>query len=334
MKPVVTIVVVPRDRFSSVVDCVRCIKKYTPEAFKLVILDFGYSSNTLDAVRKAAGDAPLEIVQCGRTIPMIAFANYLPKIDTTYTAWVDNDTYVTEGWMTAMLARAAQGARVILPVTLECEGLDVDTRKIPLRNHVSHSELRKVDVDGKDYVFDYKPFRRAAPEELPQEPHVVDFFELHTFFAETEVLRELDLPAMVVREHIDIGVQLYHKGIDIWGEPTSIVHFDNINARPGWSDLKFFFFRWDQKLIDQSHRLFKERWGYDFYNERFMKNWAFRRKVYSVCRFLFMPQKVSDFISRGMVKVFCTPIPPALRPDPYKSSSLVLNRQRDVAKAV
>jgi hypothetical protein len=331
MSAEVTIVVVPRDRFSSVVDCVRSIVKCTPEAFKLVILDFGYSPKTLDAIRSAAGKTPLEVVSCGRTIPMTAFANYLPKIDTPYTAWVDNDTYVTPGWMTAMLEAAAEGKRVILPVTLECEGLDVDTRKIPLRNHVSHSELRKVEVDGKEYVFDHKPFRRAAPEELPQEPHVVDFFELHTFFAETAVLRELDLPAMVVREHIDIGIQCYEKGIEIWGVPKSIVHFDNINAPPGWSDLKFFFFRWDEKLIDQSHRLFRERWGYTFFNEQFMRNWAFRRKVYSVCRFIRLPQKPADFVSRVMVKLFRKPLPKSLSLNPLERSKLVLQRERPMA---
>jgi hypothetical protein len=334
MSAEVTIVVVPRDRFSSVVDCVKSIVRHTPEAFKLVILDFGYSRKALDAIRSASGRAPLEIVDCGRTIPMTAFANHLPKIDTPYTAWVDNDTYVTPGWMTAMLAAAAEGKRVILPVTLECEGLDVDTRKIPLRNHVSHSELRKVDVDGKEYVFDHKPFRRATPEELPQEPHVVDFFELHTFFAETAVLRELDLPEMVVREHIDIGIQCYKKGIEIWGEPKSIVHFDNINARPGWSDLKFFFFRWDEKLIDQSHRLFRERWGYSFYNEQFMRNWAYRRKVYSICRFLLLPQKPADLVSRVMVKLFRKPIPKSLSPNPLERSQLVLERAPKVAALV
>lgn len=333
MKAEVTIVVVPRDRFSSVVDCVRSIAKHTPVAFKLVILDFGYSQGTLEEIRRGAGKAPLEIVPCGRTIPISAFANYLPKIDTPFTAWVDNDTYVTPGWMTTMLSRAAEGARVILPVTLECEGLDVDTRKIPLRNHVSHSELRIVEVEGQEFVFDHKPFRRASPEELPQEPHVVDFFELHTFFAETEVLRGLDLPPMVVREHIDIGIQLYRQGIEIWGEPKAVVHFDNINARPGWSDLRFFFFRWDEKLIDESHRLFKERWGYSFYNEQFLKNWAFRRKVYSVCRFLWLPQRIADLASRAMVKLLRKPIPKSLRDNPLEHSKLVLEREPKVAAA-
>ena len=320
----VTIVVVPRDRFSSIVDCAKSIIENTSIPFRLVVLDFGYSAGTLAAVRSVVGDRPLEIMPCGRTIPMIAFRNCLPAIATRYVTWVDNDTYVTPGWMEALFERAAMGARVILPLTLEREGLDIDRRRLPLRNHISHSELRRVEIDGVSYVFDHKPFRRAAPEEIPSEAHTIDFFELHTFFAETDVFRQLDLPAMVVREHIDIGMQLHKLGIEIWCEPKARVQFDNIHARPTYSDLKFFFFRWNQRLVDESHDLFEKRWGYRFYNEQYMKNWAARRKVFSVCRFLFLPHKVADLISRVTTRLFCKPIPPELSGDPLARSERVL----------
>jgi len=321
----VTVVVVPRDRFSSVVDCVRSLVEHTTVPFRLVLLDFGYASRTIAKVREVVGIRPLEIVDCGRAIPMIAFRDYLPRIATSYVAWVDNDTYVTPGWMEALLDRAEKGARVILPLTLEREGLDVDRRRLPLRNHISHSELRRVSINGMEYVFDHKPFRRAAPEEIPDEAHTVDFFELHTFFAETDLLRQLDLPAMVVREHIDIGIQLHKLGVEIWCEPTAQVEFDNIHARPTFADLRFFFFRWSQRLVDESHDLFEKRWGFRFYNEQYMKNWAARRKVFSVCRFLSLPHKAADLISRVTNKLFNRPIPPALSGDPLPQSELVLS---------
>jgi glycosyltransferase involved in cell wall biosynthesis len=324
MNEQVTIVVVPRDRFSSVVACVESILENTTVPYRLVILDFGYSNRTKAQVEKLAARAPMEFVACGRTIPLQAFRDYLARIQTQYVAWVDNDTYVTPGWLEALLNRAAQGARVILPMTLERDGLDVDPRKIPLRVHITHSELRRTIVDGVPYVFDHKPFRRAAPEDVPQEPHVVDFFELHTFFAETEVLRQLDLPPMVVREHIDIGIQLHKMGIPIWCEPKSVVQFDNIHERPTLADLRFFLFRWSQRLIDDSHDQFEKRWGYRFYNERFMKNWAFRRKVFSAARFVGLPQRPADFLSRVFNKLFCKKIPPQLSKDPLAQSERVL----------
>jgi hypothetical protein len=195
---------------------------------------------------------------------------------------------------------------------------------LSVRNHITHSELRRVDVAGRNYVFDHKPFRRADPKDIPPGPHAIDFFELHTFFAETNVLKQLDYPAMVVREHIDMGIQLHRLGIDVVCDTDARVHFDNIHQRPSLADLKFFFFRWDQKLIDQSHDLFEKRWGYRFYNERFLKNWAFRRKVFSAFRFLRLPAKYADLISRAMVKLLCKGIPHELRPDPMSRSERVL----------
>jgi len=318
----VTIVVVPRDRFSSVVPCVESILEHTPESFHLMVLDFGYSAATVAALTARCSGRSWELVPCGRTIPMEAFRAALPRIDSPYTCWVDNDTFVTPGWMATLLRGARdEGMRVILPLTWDREGLDIDARRLVMRVHVSHAELRKVTVDGTEYVFDYKPFRRASREELPAGPWRIDFFELHTFFAETAVLRQLDYPAMVVREHVDIGIQLHRLGIPIWCEPRAEVVFDNIHSRPTIEDLRFFFFRWADTRIDRSHALFLERWGWRFYNEQFLKNWAFRRRVFSVARFCFLPHKPADLLSRILVKLFRPAIPAALRPDPTDRST-------------
>ncbi len=314
--PEVTIVIVPRDRFSSIHLCVDSILKNTDVPFRLAILDFGYAPSDIAKVRERCTGVDLEIVPVGRTIPMVAFRDFLPKVTTKYLAWVDNDTFASEGWMTALLERAAMGARVILPVTLEREGLDIDDRRLVVRNHVSHTEFRRTEVDGKQYAIDFKPFRRAAPEEIPQGGHTVDYFELHAFFAETEVLRQLDYPPMVIREHIDLGIQLNKLGIPIWCEPKAIVHFDNIHERPTYRDLKFFFYRWNQRLVNESADLFEKRWGYRFYNEQFMKNWAFRRKTFSVGRFLYIPHKGADFIARVMHRLLAPKIPAKFLKEP------------------
>lgn len=318
----VTIVVVPRDRFSSVVDCTRSILDNTGEPFRLVFLDFGYSRSTVRRLKEICAKVPTEFVPCGRTIPMDAFRQFLPNIATRFTCWVDNDTFVTPGWMTRLLTSATQeGMRAILPLTYEREGLDVDARRLPMRVHISHSELRKVAVNGREYVFDYKPFRRAAREEVPPGPWTIDFFELHTFFAETAVLRQVDWPSMVVREHVDVGIQLHRLGIPIWCEPRAEVVFDNIHSRPTMEDLQFFFFRWSDRLINRSHDLFESRWGWRFYNEQFMKNWAFRRRVFSVARYCFVPHRAADVLSRIMVRLFRPAIPAEFRGDPTNRST-------------
>jgi hypothetical protein len=100
--------------------------------------------------------------------------------------------------------------------------------------------------------------------------------------------------------------------------------FDNIHSRPTIEDLQFFFFRWSDRLIDKSHDLFEQRWGWRFYNEQFMKNWAFRRRVFSVARFCFVPHKAADLLSRVMVRLFRPAIPAGFRSDPTAQSTRAL----------
>src|SRR5262245_48647013 len=108
----VTIVIVPRDRFSSLPACVDSIIANTDVPFRLAILDLGYPRKLLSQVEQRASEVPLNIFPGGRTIPTLAFQRCLPNIDTPYIAWVDNDTFVGPGWMSALLERARQGARV------------------------------------------------------------------------------------------------------------------------------------------------------------------------------------------------------------------------------
>lgn len=324
MSEELTILVVPRDRFSSLTKCVSSILKYTEKPFRLVVLDFGYTKKQLREMEAVCGSFPVEVVKMGLTIPMTALKQYLPKVETKYLAWIDNDTFVTEGWLTAIMDRVAKGARVVLPLTLELEGLGVDPRGIHARNHISHGELRKVEIDGEEYVFDFKPYRRAAQAEIPQDGNLTDFFEFHAIFGETDVWRQLDIPDIVMREHIDLGIQLNKLGIPIWCEPKSVVHFANIHDRPSITDLKYFHFRWNKKLVEEAHRVFEERWGYKFMNEQFIKNWAVQRWSFSLFRYCFLPQKPADFCSRVIKKLFCKPIPQKFLQDPLPRSERVL----------
>src|SRR6266852_8485005 len=98
-----TVMVVPRDRFSSVLQCIEELLKHTAIPFRLVFLDLGYSQKILARLRAMTAGVPTEIVPCGRTIPMLAFKKVLPTITTRYLAWLDNDTFVTPGWIMALL---------------------------------------------------------------------------------------------------------------------------------------------------------------------------------------------------------------------------------------
>src|SRR3546814_2896260 len=82
---------------------------------------------------------------------------------------------------------------------------------------------------------------------------------------------------MVIREHLDISLQVAAMDRTMAVEPKSVVHFDNLGTRMTLPDMRFFFYRWGRKLTTPSSRLFERRWGYNFYSEQSMYNWVVRR---------------------------------------------------------
>lgn len=282
-----TVLIGPRDRYSGVLECVDSVLRHTPGPFRLRVLDLGYPAKLMHQVEeRLAGVTDSRIIPMGLITPMQALAQLRDQIDTRLTAWIDNDSRVTEGWFEPLAAAIDDGAAIASPLILEKEGVDDGAE---LRNHLYDSEIRVVEVEGKDYLIEYKKHRRALPDALPGSRRETETFELHGVMFETAALQAIDIPDMVVREHIDICMQLKAMGRSVVTEPGSRVIFDNLGTRMKLSDMRFFFFRWDRKFSERSHRLFEERWGYPFYSERAMYNWAFRRKVFLIARFLCMP---------------------------------------------
>ena len=178
-----------------------------------------------------------------------------------------------------------------------------------LRIHISHGYLRKVRIDGKEYVYDDKnPSRRRSPETVEGGGHTVDFFEFHAVIAETDVWKQLDIPEVVMREHRSGDSTPSARNSDLVRAKIrrSLRQYP---TRPTFGDLRYFFYRWQKRFVRHSHDQFEKRWGYRFSNEQYISNWAFRRKVFSTLRYLWVPHKPADFASRAAVKLFCPPIP-------------------------
>ena len=62
-----------------------------------------------------------------------------------------------------------------------------------------------------------------------------------------------------------------------------------------------------------------------------MHNWAFRRKVFSVCRFLGVPQKPADLVSRVMNKLFRPALDAKFQKDPMPSSERFLAQRAPIS---
>jgi len=318
-----SIVITPRDRFTGIIECIDNVYQYTDETlFDLIILDLGYPQTLRQAIDKRISQlANAQVLDYGLVIPMEGMRKAREHIDTPFTVMLDNDSRVTQGWLEPLLETGkATSAAVISPLTLEKEGVDEGEA---LRNHIYTCELRIVEAENKPFLIEHKPFRRALPAEIPQEVRETQAFELHCVMFRTDALKEIELPQMTMREHLDIGMQLRGKGENLVAEPRSVVHFDNLGTRADLNDLKYFNLRWNRQICEQSSRLFEKRWGYKFYNEEAIYFWAQRRRIFLVLRNMYIPISIANKIDRAFrkIKTSVSPIWDPL-PDPFAESRL------------
>jgi hypothetical protein len=215
---------------------------------------------------------------------------------------LDNDSDVTPGWLPPLLETAAEtGAAIINPLTLERAGVDAGEH---LRCHLYTSDIRVVDVEGEPFLIENKHFRRTPHRELPTEVRETETFELHGVMFETAALRALDIPRMTIREHIDISMQVRAMGRIQVVDPRSVVEFDNLGTRAALDDLAYFNHRWNGEIMRESSALFQRRWGYRFYSEQFMYNWAVRRRMFLVLHHYHCPMAVANKLANAYQRLF------------------------------
>jgi hypothetical protein len=313
MTPVTTVIISPRDRYTGLADCVSELYRCTAEPFELWILDLGYPQRIIEPVRALlAQNEDARIIEIGLATPMDALRAVRDGIRTPSVVLLDNDSRVTPGWLPPLLAAQRDGAAIVSPLILEREGLD---RGAPLRNHLHTAELRVVDVDGTPYLIEQKHHRRADVSALPRGRVPTGTFELHCVMFATATFQAIELPAMVIREHLDIALQVRARGEAIVVEPASVVTFDNLATRMQLADMRYFFHRWSRRMIEASSRLFERRWGYRFYSEQSMYNWVVRRKTFLIARWFGLPNGVANALTHVAKKLFCRDWDPLRDPE-------------------
>lgn len=309
----ITIVIAPRERYYGILACIAAIYDNTEESFDLIIPNVGYPDSLMKKVAaKISGYPNAKIIDySGMVLPMALFRTIVPTIFTDVLVWVENDTIVYPGWMPPLIESIAAGASFVSPLILEKEGVD---RGAKIRTHLYTSKILVVDYQGTDYLIECKEFRRELVKNLPNDIRTTETFEWHAVAFKTADLRNIDFPKMVMRQQIDIAMQLRAQGKTMVVNPNSKVIFDNLCTRMTIQDIKYFFFVWSQRLNEESSRIFEKRWGYKFYSEQSIYNWVFRRKVFLLCRFVFIPIPIANIITGLCRRVFCKEWDPLIDP--------------------
>lgn len=261
MKPVVTIVVVPRERFSCTQASLESIYAYTDFPFKLIYVDGNSPAKVRQYLENQAREKHFEIIRTNYYLsPNHARNIGLSRVDTKYLVFVDNDVIVSPGWLTA-LVNCAEETEATVVGPLMCE-----KQPIHQRVHFAGGESRVVtDVKGRRHLREkmYKQGHNAVELRPQLKRTQTELAEFHCTLVRREIFDRigyLDEAMLNTKEHLDFCMTVAQVGGTVYFEPDSLVTY--VPGPPlEWTDLHFYMLRWSDAWTLGSLQRLREKWN-------------------------------------------------------------------------
>ena len=258
-RPPVTVVVVPRERFSFAHRSLESLRPTLAAADRLVYVDAGSPPGVRDWIADQGRRHAFEVIRRDETLSPNAARNLaLTRVDTKYVALVDNDVLFSPGWLDALVRCAeATGAWVVGP--LYCEREPMATRI-----HMAGGAAR-IEVEHGRRVFREWHYHWGEPVAKVR-PHLrrcpVDQVEYHAVLVRGEALSAvtpLDEALFGIADHTDLCLTTAAAGGAVYIEPEATVTW--VPPPPLLtSDLPFFLERWGEAATRASLDRFRAKW--------------------------------------------------------------------------
>ncbi|NEQ25072.1 MAG: glycosyltransferase [Microcoleus sp. SIO2G3] len=259
--PQVTIVVVPRERFSCTRESLESIYEHTTFPFKLVYVDGNSPAHVRRYLEEQAQAKGFQLIRTDYYLsPNHARNIGLSQVNTKYAVFFDNDVVVSPGWLEA-LVRCAQetGATVVGP--LMCQ--DQPVHEIV---HFAGGECRVVtDIKGRRHLREkmYKQGKRVADVRDRLQRTETELAEFHCVLVRTEIFERLgsfDEGMLNTKEHLDFCMSVRQAGGTVYFEPACLVTY--VPGPPlELTDIHFYMLRWSDAWSMGSLNHLRQKWA-------------------------------------------------------------------------
>ncbi len=285
--PQVTIVVVPRERFSLAARSLQRIYAQSDVPFRLVYVDGCSPSRVRRYLERQAEERGFELIRTDHYLSPNQARNLgLRHVKSEYVVFIDNDVVVAPGWLAPLVQCAAEtGAAVVSP--LNCEGEPIH-EVIHFAGGGCHVRLEeraeRIERHMVDTISRQGQRLRDVRDRLTRER--TEAAEFHCLMARTEIFDKIgpfDEGMLAVRENLDFCLMVNQAGGTVYFEPASVITYLDV-APLKWSDMPFYVVRWSDEWTLASLHHFRDKWDLteDAYFTRQYKNLAWRRKVYLI----------------------------------------------------
>ena len=281
-KPEVTLVVVPRERFSYTRESLESIYKDTEYPFELVYVDVCTPKHIQRYLEEKSQEKNFKLVRTQYYISPNQARNVgLRHVQTKYVVFIDNDVVVKRGWLTKLVECAEEtGAAVVGPLT--CLG---QPEHQVIHNAGGENRIKIKEVDGKPQrCIRQKTFLTGehvvnVPDELKRVQ--CEYVEFHCMLVRREIFDgtvAIDEGMLATREHIDFCLMVLEAGGTIYCERDSVITTDTLGISKNqkglmaltgsiqipdfeWSDIPYFMLRWNDAWDLASLTHLRAKWN-------------------------------------------------------------------------
>ncbi len=260
--PKVTLVVVPRERFSCTQASLESIYENTTVPFKLIYIDGNSPRHIRCYLDAQARVKDFQIIRTDYYLPPNHARNLgLSQVDTEYLVFCDNDVICAPGWLQALVGCAEEtGASIVGP--LMCEKEPIHTRI-----HFAGGESHIVtDIHGKRHLREkmYKQGKQVADIRPTLTRTPTELAEFHCVLVRRTIVDrlggQLDPAMLNTKEHLDFCMSVAQAGGSIYFEPDALVTY--VPGPPlEWSDLHFYMLRWSNAWKLASLDRLRQKWN-------------------------------------------------------------------------
>lgn len=256
----VTIVVVPRERFSCTQQSLESIYEHTKIPFELVYVDGNSPAQTKAYLQQQARkNFKLIRTEC-YLYPNQARNIGLKQVNTEYVVFIDNDVIVTPGWLSNLVDCAdTTEAAVVGPLMCQYEPLHEIVHFAGGESHIF------VDKKGRRRLREkmYLQGKRVADVRSQLQRTETELAEFHCVLVRRNIFDRigvLDEAFLNTKEHLDFCMTVREAGEKVYFEPNCIVTY-----LPGPPlekvDLHYYMLRWSNAWQMASLKRMLEKWN-------------------------------------------------------------------------
>ena len=279
--PQVTIVVVPRERFSCTRESLESIYEHANFPCKIVYVDGNSPAQVRRYLQEKAQENNFQLVRTDYYLyPNQARNLGLAQVSTKYVVFIDNDVVVSPGWLNHLVQCAEEtGATVVGPLMCQDKPLHEIVHFAGGECHIWLDKTGRRRLREKMYMQGQQVAQLGDKLQRQQ----TELAEFHCVLVRTEIFEQvgpLDEAMLNTKEHLDFCMSIAQAGGTVYFEPACVVTY--VPGPPlKWTDLHYYMLRWsDAWTLSSLHRL-RDKWDLaeDGYFKTKYKELGWRRKM-------------------------------------------------------